>query len=140
MVLTDIIVVLMALLIFILVMVWLCNTESTMSDIYDSIKRDELKISYDYGKIDAYRDIMTFLNENVNAWEADYFDKLYSKFEGFDKPIQLRRSDFFKMALDSTIKIRKIMEKELEERCKKTYKDMEQYIDFKGENNGETSK
>lgn len=85
-------------------------------------------------------DIMTFLNENVNAWEADYFDKLYSKFEGFDKPIQLRRSDFFKMALDSTIKIRKIMEKELEERCKKTYKDMEQYIDFKGENNGETSK
>lgn len=25
-------------------------------------------------------------------------------------------------------------------RCKKTYKDMEQYIDFKGENNGETSK
>ena len=111
-----------------------------IADIYDSSKRDEIKISYDYGKIDAYRDIMTLLNENVNAWEADYFDKLYSKFEGFDKPIQLRRSDFFKMALDSTIRIRKIMEKELEERCKKTYKDMEQYIDFKGENNGETSK
>ena len=111
-----------------------------IADIYDSRKRDEFKIGYDYGKLDAYHDIMDFFFKHVNAWEADYFDKLYSKFEGFQKPICLRQSDFFKMALDSTIRIRKIMEKELEERCKKTYKDMEQYIDFKGENNGETSK
>lgn len=107
-----------------------------MTDVMDMFDQDAYKIGYDYGKLDAYRNIMTFFFKNVNAWEADYFDKLYSKFEGFDKPIHLRQSDFFKMALDSTIRIREIMEKELEERCKKTGKDLEQYIDL----NGETSK
>lgn len=102
-----------------------------MDDVYNFSNRDEFKIGYDYGKLDAYRNIMTFFFNNVNAWEADYFEKLYSKFEGFDKPIHLRQSDFFKMALDSTIRIREIMEKELEERCKKTRKDLEQYINFK---------
>ena len=107
-----------------------------IADIYDSSKRDEFKIGYDYGKLDAYHDIMDFFFKHVNAWEADYFDKLYSKFEGFQKPICLRQSDFFKMAIDSTINIREIMQKELDKRYKNTRKDLEQYIDF----NGETSK
>ena len=107
-----------------------------IADIYDSSKRDEFKIGYDYGKLDAYHDIMDFFFKHVNAWEADYFDKLYSKFEGFQKPICLRQSDFFKMAIDSTIDIREIMQKELDKRYKNTPKDLEKYIDF----NGETSK
>jgi hypothetical protein len=59
----------------------------------------------------------------------------HSKFEGFQKPICLRQSDFFKMAIDSTIEIREIMQKELDKRYKNTRKDLEQDIDFKGENN-----
>ena len=110
-------------------------TKYQMPDIYDSSKRDEFKIGYDYGKLDAYHDIMDFFFEHVNAWEADYFDKLYSKFEGFQKMICLRQSDFFKMAIDSTIEIREIMQKELDKRYKNTRKDLDQYIDFKGENN-----
>ena len=110
-------------------------TKYQMPDIYDSSKRDEFKIGYDYGKLDAYHDIMNFFFKHVNAWEADYFDKLYSKFEGFQKPICLRQSDFFKMAIDSTIEIREIMQKELDKRYKNTRKDLDQYIDFKGENN-----
>lgn len=110
-------------------------TKYQMTDIYDSSKRDEFKIGYDYGKLDAYHDIMDFFFKHVNAWEADYFNKLYSKFEGFQKPIILRQSDFFKMAIDSTIEIREIMQKELDKRYKNTRKDLEQYIDFKGENN-----
>lgn len=110
-------------------------TKYQMPDIYDSSKRDEFKIGYDYGKLDAYHDIMDFFFKHVNAWEADYFDKLYSKFEGFQKPICLRQSDFFKMAIDSTIEIREIMQKELDKRYKNTRKDLEQYIDFKGANN-----
>lgn len=106
-----------------------------MNDIYETSKRDEFKIGYDYGKLDAYHDIMDFFFKHVNAWEADYFDKLYSKFEGFQKPISLRQSDFFKMAIDSTIEIREIMQKELDKRYKNTRKDLDQYIDFKGENN-----
>lgn len=106
-----------------------------MNDIYETSKRDEFKIGYDYGKLDAYHDIMDFFFKHVNAWEADYFDKLYSKFEGFQKPILLRQSDFFKMAIDSTIEIREIMQKELDKRYKNTRKDLDQYIDFKGENN-----
>lgn len=106
-----------------------------MNDIYETSKRDEFKIGYDYGKLDAYHDIMDFFFKHVNAWEADYFDKLYSKFEGFQKPICLRQSDFFKMAIDSTIEIREIMQKELDKRYKNTCKDLEQYIDFKGANN-----
>ena len=104
-----------------------------IADIYDSSKRDEFKIGYDYGKLDAYHDIMDFFFKHVNAWEADYFDKLYSKFEGFQKPIYLRQSDFFKMAIDSTIDIREIMQKELDKRYKNTRKDLEKYIDFKAE-------
>lgn len=110
-------------------------TKYQMPDIYDSSKRDEFKIGYNYGKLDAYHDIMDFFFKHVNAWEADYFDKLYSKFEGFQKPICLRQSDFFKMAIDSTIEIREIMQKELDKRYKNTRKDLDQYIDFKGENN-----
>lgn len=110
-------------------------TKYQMPDIYDSSKRDEFKIGYDYGKLDAYHDIMDFFFKHVNAWEADYFDKLYSKLEGFQKPICLRQSDFFKMAIDSTIEIREIMQKELDKRYKNTRKDLDQYIDFKGENN-----
>lgn len=110
-------------------------TKYQMPDIYDSSKRDEFKIGYDYGKLDAYHDVMDFFFKHVNAWEADYFNKLYSKFEGFQKPILLRQSDFFKMAIDSTIEIREIMQKELDKRYKNTRKDLEQYIDFKGENN-----
>lgn len=106
-----------------------------MNDIYETSKRDEFKIGYDYGKLDAYHDIMDFFFKHVNAWEAEYFDKLYSKFEGFQKPICLRQSDFFKMAIDSTIEIREIMQKELDKRYKNTRKDLDQYIDFKGENN-----
>lgn len=106
-----------------------------IADIYDSSKRDEFKIGYDYGKLDAYHDIMDFFFKHVNSWEADYFDKLYSKFEGFQKPICLCQSDFFKMAIDSTIEIREIMQKELDKRYKNTRKDLDQYIDFKGENN-----
>lgn len=106
-----------------------------MNDIYETSKRDEFKIGYDYGKLDAYHDIMDFFFKHVNALEADYFDKLYSKFEGFQKPICLRQSDFFKMAIDSTIEIREIMQKELDKRYKNTRKDLDQYIDFKGENN-----
>lgn len=106
-----------------------------MNDIYETSKRDEFKIGYDYGKLDAYHDIMDFFFKHVNAWEADYFDKLYSKFEGFQKTICLRQSDFFKMAIDSTIEIREIMQKELDKRYKNTRKDLDQYIDFKGENN-----
>lgn len=106
-----------------------------MNDIYETSKRDEFKIGYDYGKLDAYHDIMDVFFKHVNAWEADYFDKLYSKFEGFQKPICLRQSDFFKMAIDSTIEIREIMQKELDKRCKNTRKDLDQYIDFKVENN-----
>lgn len=106
-----------------------------MSDIYDSSKRDEFKIGYDYGKLDAYHEIMDFFFKHVNVWEAEYFDKLYSKFEGFQKPIHLRQSDFFKMAIDSTIEIREIMRKELDKRYKNTRKDLGLYIDFKGENN-----
>ena len=109
-------------------------TKYQMPDIYDSSKRDEFKIGYDYGKLDAYHDIMDFFFKHINAWEADYFDKLYSKFEGFQKPICLRQSDFFKMAIDSTIEIREIMQKELDKRYKNTRKDFDQYIDFKGEN------
>ena len=104
-----------------------------IADIYDSSKRDEFKIGYDYGKLDAYHDIMDFFFKHVNAWEADYFDKLYSKFEGFQKPICLRQSDFFKMAIDSTVDIREIMQKELDKRYKDTRKDLEKYIDFKAE-------
>lgn len=107
-----------------------------IADIYDSGKRDEFKIGYDYGKLDAYHDIMDFFFKHVNAWEADYFDKLYSKFDGFQKPIRLRQSDFFKMAIDSAIDIREIMQKELDKCYKNTRKDLEQYIDL----NGETSK
>lgn len=110
-------------------------TKYQMPDIYDSSKRDEFKIGYDYGKLDAYHDIMDFFFKHINAWEADYFDKLYSKFEGFQKPILLRQSDFFKMAIDSTIEIREIMQKELDKRYKNTRKDLDQYIDFKGKNN-----
>lgn len=111
-------------------------TNYHMNDIYEISKRDEFKIGYDYGKLDAYHDIMDFFFKEVNAWEADYFDKLYSKFEGFQKkPICLRQSDFFKMAIDSTIEIREIMKKELDKRYKNTRKDLDQYIDFKGENN-----
>lgn len=110
-------------------------TNYHMNDIYETSKRDEFKIGYDYGKLDAYHDIMDFFFKHVNAWEADYFDKLYSKFEGFQKPIYLRQSDFFKMAIDSTIEIREIMQKELDKRYKNTRKDLDQYIDFKGENN-----
>lgn len=110
-------------------------TKYQMPDIYDSSKRDEFKIGYDYGKLDAYHDIMDFFFKHVNAWEADYFDKLYSKFEGFQKTICLRQSDFFKMAIDSTIEIREIMQKELDKRYKNTRKDLDQYIDFKVENN-----
>lgn len=110
-------------------------TKYQMPDIYDSSKRDEFKIGYDYGKLDAYHEVMDFFFKHVNAWEADYFDKLYSKFEGFQKPICLRQSDFFKMAIDSTIEIREIMQKELDKRYKNTRKDLDQYIDFKGENN-----
>ena len=110
-------------------------TKYQMSDVYDNSKWDEFKIGYDYGKLDAYHDIMDFFFKHVNAWEADYFDKLYSKFEGFQKPICLRQSDFFKMAIDSTIEIREIMQKELDKRYKNTRKDLDQYIDFKGENN-----
>lgn len=110
-------------------------TKYQMPDIYDSSKQDEFKIGYDYGKLDAYHDIMDFFFKHVNAWEADYFDKLYSKFEGFQKTICLRQSDFFKMAIDSTIEIREIMQKELDKRYKNTRKDLDQYIDFKGENN-----
>ena len=110
-------------------------TKYKMSDLYDTSKRDEFKFGYDYGKLDAYHDIMDFFFKHVNAWEADYFDKLYSKFEGFQKPICLRQSDFFKMAIDSTIEIREIMQKELDKRYKNTRKDLDQYIDFKGENN-----
>lgn len=110
-------------------------TNYQMNDIYETSKRDEFKIGYDYGKLDAYHDIMDFFFKHVNAWEADYFDKLYSKFEGFQKPICLRQSDFFKMAIDSTIEIREIMQKELDKRYKNTRKDLDQYIDFKRENN-----
>ena len=110
-------------------------TKYQMTDVMDMLDQDAYKIGYDYGKLDAYRHIMTFFFKNVNAWEADYYEKLYSKFEGFDKPIHLRQSDFFKMAIDSTIRIREIMEKELEERGKITRKDLEQYIDYEGENN-----
>lgn len=110
-------------------------TNYHMNDIYETSKRDEFKIGYDYGKLDAYHDIMDFFFKHVNAWEADYFDKLYSKFEGFQKPICLRQSDFFKMAIDSAIEIREIMQKELDKRYKNTRKDLDQYIDFKGENN-----
>lgn len=104
-----------------------------IADIYDSSKRDEFKIGYDYGKLDAYHDIMDFFFSHVNAWEAEYFGKLYSKFDGFQKPICLRQSDFFKMAIDSTIEIREIMQKELDKRYKNTRKDLERYIDFNGE-------
>lgn len=109
-------------------------TKYQMTDVYDTSKRDEFKIGYDYGKLDAYHDIMDFFFKHVNAWEAEYFDKLYSKFEGFQKPISLRQSDFFKMAIDSTIEIREFMKEELDKRCKLTGKDLEQYIDFEGEN------
>nr|DAH46585.1 MAG TPA: hypothetical protein [Caudoviricetes sp.] len=103
-----------------------------MADVYDFSKRDEFKIGYDYGKLDAYQDIMDLFFKHVNAWEADYFDNLYSKFDGLQKPISLRQSDFFKMAIDSTVDIREIMQKELDKRYKNTRKDLEQYIDFKG--------
>lgn len=106
-----------------------------MNDIYETSKKDDFKIGYDYGKLDAYHEIMDFFFKHVNAWEAEYFDKLYSKFEGFQKPICLRQSDFFKMAIDSTIEIREIMQKELDKRYKNTRKDLESYIDFKGKNN-----
>ena len=106
-----------------------------MNDIYETSKKDDFKIGYDYGKLDAYHEIMDFFFKHINAWEAEYFDKLYSKFEGFQKPICLRQSDFFKMAIDSTIEIREIMQKELDKRYKNTRKDLESYIDFKGKNN-----
>lgn len=106
-----------------------------MNDIYETSKKDDFKIGYDYGKLDAYHEIMDFFFKHVNAWEAEYFDKLYSKFDGFQKPICLRQSDFFKMAIDSTIEIREIMQKELDKRYKNTRKDLESYIDFKGKNN-----
>lgn len=106
-----------------------------MNDIYETSKKDDFKMGYDYGKLDAYHEIMDFFFKHVNAWEAEYFDRLYSKFEGFQKPIHLRQSDFFKMAIDSTIEIREIMQKELDKRYKNTRKDLDQYIDFKGENN-----
>lgn len=32
-------------------------TKYQMSDVYDNSKRDEFKIGYDYGKLDAYHDI-----------------------------------------------------------------------------------
>ena len=111
-----------------------------IADIYDSSKRDEFKIGYDYGKLDAYYDIRDFFFKYINAWEAEYFDKLYSKFDGLQKPISIRQSDFFKMAIDSTVDIREIMQKELDKRYKDTRKDLKQYINFKGESNGETSK
>lgn len=110
-------------------------TKYQMSDVYDNSKRDEFKIGYDYGKLDAYQEIKDFFFRYVNTWEAEYFDELYSKFEGFQKPICLRQSDFFKMAIDSTIDIREIMMKKLDKYYKDTRKDLEQYIDFKGENN-----
>lgn len=106
-----------------------------MNDIYETSKKDDFKMGYDYGKLDAYHEIMDFFFKHVNAWEAEYFDKLYSKFDGFQKPICLRQSDFFKMAIDSTIEIREIMQKELDKRYKNTRKDLESYIDFKGKNN-----
>ena len=106
-----------------------------MNDIYETSKKDDFKMGYDYGKLDAYHEIMDFFFKHVNAWEAEYFDRLYSKFEGFQKPIHLRQSDFFKMAIDSTIEIREIMQKELDKRYKNTRKDLESYIDFKGKNN-----
>lgn len=109
-------------------------TKYQMIDVMDMLDQDAYKIGYDYGKLDAYRHIMTFLFENVNALEADYYEKLHSKFEGFDKPIHLRQSDFFKMAIDFTIRIREIMEKELAERGMITRMDLERYINFKGEN------
>lgn len=46
------------------------------------------------------------------------------------------KRDEFKMAIDSDIDIREIMQKELDKRYKNTLKNLEQYIDF----NGETSK
>ena len=46
-------------------------TKYQMPDIYDSSKRDEFKIGYDYGKLDAYHDIMDFFFKHVNAWEAE---------------------------------------------------------------------
>lgn len=111
-----------------------------MDDVYDYSKRDEFRIGYDYGKLDAYQDIRDFFFKYVNAWEAEYFDKLYSKFDGFQKPISLSQFDFFKMAIDSTIDIRERMQKELDKRYKDIRKDLGQYINFKGKNNGETSK
>lgn len=105
-----------------------------MDDVYDFRNKDEFKIGYDYGKLDAYQDIRDFFFKYVNAWEAEYFDKLYSKFDGLQKPISLRQFDFFKMAIDSTVDIREIMQKELDKRYKDTRKDLEQYINFKGEN------
>lgn len=110
-------------------------TNYQMDDVYDFSKKDEFKIGYDYGKLDAYQDIKDFFFKYVNAWEAEYFDKLYSNFDGFQKPISLRQFDFFKMAIDSTVDIREIMQKELDKRYKNTRKDLEQYIKFKGENN-----
>lgn len=110
-------------------------TNYQMDDVYDFSKKDEFKIGYDYGKLDAYQDIKDFFFKYVNTWEAEYFDKLYSNFDGFQKPISLRQFDFFKMAIDSTVDIREIMQKELDKRYKNTRKDLEQYIKFKGENN-----
>lgn len=110
-------------------------TNYQMDDVYDFSKKDEFKIGYDYGKLDAYQDIRDFFFKYVNAWEAEYFDKLYSNFDGFQKPISLRQFDFFKMAIDSTVDIREIMQKELDKRYKNTRKDLDQYIDFKGKNN-----